>query len=187
MSTLNNQQLQKINAVTLKQWLEQKEVLLIDVREPSEFAVEHIPGAKLMPFSQFDSSMIPQNTAQKIVLQCQSGKRSAQAAQKMSERGFRDVFDLQGGLSAWKAAGYPTQVNQKAAMSMFRQVQIVAGSLVFLGTLLGVLISPWFLMLSGFVGLGLVFSGITNTCAMALLLAQLPYNQRAVNVGELVG
>ena len=69
---------------------------------------------------------------------------------------------------------------------MFRQVQIVAGSLVFLGTSLGVLISPWFLMLSGFVGMGLVFSGVTNTCGMAMLLAKLPYNQRAVDAGELV-
>ena len=186
MTTINNQQLQEINAVTLKKWLDKKEALLIDVREPSEFAAEHIPGAQLMSLSQFDSSMIPQNTEPKIVLQCQSGKRSAQAAQKMFERGFRAVFHLQGGLPTWKAAGYPTQVNRNAPISMFRQVQIVAGSLVFLGTILGVLISPWFLMISGFVGVGLIFSGVTNTCAMAMLLAKLPYNQRAVDAGDMV-
>ncbi|WP_413168420.1 DUF2892 domain-containing protein [Capilliphycus salinus ALCB114379] len=59
-----------------------------------------------------------------------------------------------------------------------RQVQIVAGSLVLTGTLLGALVSPWFLLLSGFVGAGLTFAGITNTCALALLLAKLPFNQQ---------
>lgn len=68
---------------------------------------------------------------------------------------------------------------------MFRQVQIVAGSLVFVGTVLGAFVSPWFLILSGFVGAGLVFAGATNTCAMAMLLAKLPYNQRSVEAKDL--
>ena len=58
-------------------------------------------------------------------------------------------------------------------MSLQRQVQIVAGSFVLLGTLLGAVVSPWFLVLSGFVGAGLAFAGITNTCGMAMLLAKL--------------
>ncbi len=184
MTTTN--QLQEINAITLKKWLDKKEALLIDVREPGEFAAEHIAGAKLMSLSQFDSTVIPQDSNQKIVLQCQSGKRSAQAAQKMFEADFNEVFHLQGGLPTWKAAGYPTVVNKNAPISMFRQVQIVAGSLVFLGTILGTFVSPWFLILSGFVGCGLVFAGVSNTCAMAMLLAKLPYNQKAVNTGDMV-
>lgn len=184
MTTTN--QLQEINAVTLKKWLDDKEVLLIDVREPGEFAAEYIPGAKLMSLSDFDHHRIPQDLDKRIVLQCQSGKRSAQAAQKMFEAGFTKVFHLQGGLPTWKAAGYPTVVNKNAPISMFRQVQIVAGSLVFSGTILGAFVSPWFLILSGFVGAGLVFAGITNTCAMAMLLAKLPYNQKAVNTGDMV-
>ena len=71
-----NQQLKEINAFTLKQWLDNNEVLLIDVREPGEFAVEHISGAKLMPLSQFAPTVIPQDSNKKIVLQCQSGNRS---------------------------------------------------------------------------------------------------------------
>lgn len=184
MTTTN--QLQEINAVTLKKWLNKKEAILIDVREPGEFAAEHIAGAKLMSLSQFDPSAISQNSDRKIVLQCQSGKRSTQAARKMLEMGFEEVFHLQGGLPTWKAAGYPTVVNKNAPISMFRQVQIVAGSLVFLGTVLGAVVSPWFLILSGFVGAGLVFAGVTNTCAMAMLLAKLPYNQKAVNTGDMV-
>lgn len=186
MTTTNNRRLQEINAVTLKKWLERDRALLIDVREPGEFFAEHIPGAKLMSLSRFDPTVVPQDNNKKIVFQCQSGTRSAQAAQKMFDLGFNEVFHLQGGLPTWKAAGYPTKVNKNAPISMFRQVQIVAGSLVFLGTVLGAFISPWFLILSGFVGCGLVFAGVSNTCAMAMLLAKLPYNKRAVNTGDIV-
>lgn len=89
MTTTN--QLQEIDAVTLKKWLYQKQALLIDVREPSEFAAEHIPGAKLMSLSGFDPTIIPHNSDRKIVLQCQSGRRSTQAAQKMFGLGFEEV------------------------------------------------------------------------------------------------
>ena len=186
MTNINNRQLQEIDAITLKKWLDKKEALLIDVREPGEFFSEHIAGAKLMSLSRFDPTVLPHNGDQKIVLQCQSGRRSAQAAQKMFGLGFEEVYHLRDGLYTWKAAGYPTQVNKDAPISMFRQVQIVAGSLVFLGTILGAFVSPWFLILSGFAGCGLVFSGVTNTCAMSKLLAKLPYNQKTVNTGDLV-
>lgn len=111
MTTTNNRQLQEIDAVTLKKWLEHNEALLIDVREPGEFFAEHIPGAKLMSLSRFDPTIVPQDRHQKIVLQCQSGKRSEQAAQKMLDLGCAEVFHLKGGLPTWKAAGYPTEVN----------------------------------------------------------------------------
>ncbi|MBE9044951.1 rhodanese-like domain-containing protein [Pleurocapsales cyanobacterium LEGE 10410] len=186
MTTTNNRQLQEIDAVTLNKWLKSDRALLIDVREPGEFAAEYIPGAKLMSLSDFDHHRIPKDPNKRIVLQCQSGNRSAQAAQKMFAAGFTEVFHLQGGLPTWKAAGYSTIVNQNAPISMFRQVQIVAGSLVFIGTGLGAFVSPWFLIVSGFVGAGLVFAGVTNTCAMAMLLAKLPYNQKAVNTGDMV-
>ncbi|MFM6158991.1 MAG: rhodanese-like domain-containing protein, partial [Sphaerospermopsis kisseleviana] len=109
---------------------------------------------------------------------CQSGNRSNKAAQKLIQAGFTDFSQLQGGMTAWKQSGYPTKVNKNAPISLMRQVQIVAGTLVFTGTILGAFVSPWFLILSGFVGAGLVFAGVTNTCAMGVLLAKLPYNQR---------
>lgn len=172
--------LQTVDAKTLRDWIDQGTVELIDVREPSEYASEHIPGAKLVPLSRFDPSQI-QNTHNKLILHCQSGNRSAQAAQKLLANGFEQVTHLQGGISAWKQAGYPTQVNKNAPISLMRQVQIVAGSLVLLGTLLGAFISPWFLILSGFVGAGLTFAGITGNCGLAMLLAKLPYNQTGIN------
>lgn len=174
----NDTQLQEIDAQTLKQWLDENAVTLVDVREATEYAAERIPGAKLHPLSQFDPHQIRPSTGKKLVLYCQSGNRSAKAARQYLAAGLTPVMHLQGGIPSWKKAGYPIEKSQNAPISLFRQVQIVAGSLVVLGTVLGVLVSPGFLLLSGFVGAGLVFAGITNTCAMGMLLAKLPYNQR---------
>ncbi|MGB7445239.1 MAG: rhodanese-like domain-containing protein [Coleofasciculaceae cyanobacterium] len=171
------EKLQTVDAQTLKKLLEQDSITLVDVREPSEYAGEHISGARLIPLSRFEPAEIANNSNQQLVLYCQTGNRSRQAAQKLFAIGWSKVSHLQGGLNAWKQFGYSTQINKNAPISIMRQVQIVAGSLVVTGTLLGVFISPWFLILSGFVGAGLVFAGITNTCAMAMLLAKLPYNQ----------
>jgi len=187
MTVANTQELgdrlQTIDAATLKQWIDQGLVTLIDVREPSEFAGERIAGAQLKPLSklesQLDSGFIPSEGGKTIVLYCQTSNRSAAAAQKLFLAGASEVTHLAGGLSAWKQAGYLTQINKNAPISMMRQVQIVAGSLVLIGTLLGAFLSPWFLLLSGFVGAGLTFSGLSGTCAMAMLLAKLPYNQQA--------
>jgi rhodanese-related sulfurtransferase len=168
-----------IDASTVHDWMAAGEALLIDVREPAEHAGEHIPGAQLIPLSGFDPARVPQERGKKVILHCLSGNRSNQAAQKLAASGRAEIWQLQGGIEAWKAAGYPTQKSARAPLSLQRQVQMVAGSLVLAGTLLGAFVSPWFLILSGFVGAGLTFAGITNTCGMAMLLAKLPYNQRA--------
>ncbi|MEA5513285.1 rhodanese-like domain-containing protein [Nodularia sp. UHCC 0506] len=170
--------LKLIDASTVKGWTKTEKLHLIDVREPSEYAAEHIPGAKLLPLSQFQPEQVPFQRHTKVVLYCQSGNRSNQAAQRLMNAGFSDFAQLQGGITGWKELNYPTKINQDAPISLMRQVQIVAGSLVFTGTILGAFVSPWFLILSGFVGAGLVFAGVSNTCAMGMLLAKLPYNQR---------
>lgn len=170
---------QTIDAQTLYEWLSSESINLIDVRETIEFASEKITGAAPYPLSSFDPSQLPLNADQKTVLYCQSGRRSQQALDQCLAMGLNNVASLEGGLTAWKNAGYPTKVNKNAPISLFRQVQIVAGTLVFTGTVLGAFVAPGFLVLSGFVGAGLVFAGVTNTCAMGMLLAKLPYNQRA--------
>jgi rhodanese-related sulfurtransferase len=178
MSNTLTDKLKLVDAATLKHWLDHDQVLLIDVREKAEYAGEHIANSTLMPLSSFNPQAVPTQSSKTIVLYCQSSNRSGQAAQKLFAAGIQEVTHLQGGLNAWKQAGYPTKINKNAPISLMRQVQIVAGSLVLTGTLLGAFISPWFLILSGFVGGGLLFAGITNTCALARLLSLLPYNQR---------
>lgn len=84
---------------------------------------------------------------------------------------------LEGGLDGWTRAGLPIEANLKAPLEMMRQVQIVAGSLVLLGVVLGWLISPIFFALSAFVGAGLTFAGISGFCGMARLLGLAPWNR----------
>jgi rhodanese-related sulfurtransferase len=168
---------QFIDAAGVKQLMEAEKLHLIDVRESVEFSEEHIPGSKLLPLSQFTPEKISLIPGKEIVIYCQSGNRSKKAAQKLIQAGFRDFRQLQGGITTWKQSGYATKINKNAPISLMRQVQIVAGSLVFSATILGAVFSPWFLIISGFVGAGLVFAGVTNTCAMGMLLSKLPYNQ----------
>jgi rhodanese-related sulfurtransferase len=167
-----------LDVASLKTLVDQQSVTLIDVREPAEHAGEKIPGSILVPLSSFDPTKIPMDADRPPVLYCRTGNRSAQAAQKLFAFGISEVTHLEGGLSAWIQMGYPTQVNKNAPISLMRQVQIAAGSLVVIGTGLGAFISPWFLLLSGFVGSGLVFAGVSDTCALGMLIAKMPWNQR---------
>lgn len=171
-------QLQTIDPQTAKTWLEREQALLFDIRESDEFAREHILGAHLVPLSGFDAADFPEEHDKIAVFHCASGTRTAEAAGRILQRGFKQVYQLEGGLAGWKRAGLATHVNRKAPISIMRQVQIVAGSLVLLGVLLGWLASPWFFGLSAFVGAGLAFAGLSGTCAMARILALLPYNRR---------
>ena len=155
--------------------LERHEALLIDVREPVEFAREHIAGAESLPLSAFHISKLPRD--RKIVLCCQSGTRSTSALAQLQAGGYTDIAHLDGGLAAWKAARFTTTVDVSQPLSIMRQVLIVAGSLTLAGAILAWVISPWFILLSAFVGAGLMFAGITDTCMMAMLLTKLPYNQ----------
>jgi rhodanese-related sulfurtransferase len=174
-----NQGIQTLDSHTLKSWLDRGQVLLVDVREPGEHRGEKIPQSHSFPLSTFDPSQLPTPApGQTLVLHCQTSNRSRQAAEKYLQAGISpSILHLEGGLNEWKAAGLPTQVNTKAPISLMRQVQIVAGSLVVTGTVLGAFVNPGFLVLSGFVGCGLVFAGVTNTCALAMVLAKLPYNR----------
>lgn len=84
-------------------------VLLVDVREPNETAVERFPGAELLPMSAFDPAQIPDPRGREVVFACRSGRRSALAAQAAQEHGYPYDAHLAGGILAWKAAGLPTE------------------------------------------------------------------------------
>ena len=169
--------MKEIDAPTLKSWLDRDEVVLIDIRETDEFAREHIPGARHVPLSGFDRADFPQDRERKAVFHCASGARTRQAAGDILGTGFAEVYCLDGGLQGWKKAGLPTSFNRKVPISIQRQVQLTAGGMVVLGIVLAALASPWFALLSGFVGAGLMFAGATGTCALAGLLGRMPWNK----------
>jgi rhodanese-related sulfurtransferase len=108
---------------------------------------------------------------------CRSGGRSQQACEKFLKAGFANVVNVEGGTLACENTGLPL-VRGKKVISLERQVRIAAGSLVLLGVVLGWLVHPYLVGLSAFVGAGLLFAGLTDTCGMGMLLARMPWNTR---------
>ncbi len=155
--------------------------LFVDVRTPAEFEEVHIEGAVLQPLSDLKPERIAELAQQKenCVLVCRSGGRAKQAFDKLSAHGMTGLYVLEGGMTAWQGEGLPV-VQGRKTISLERQVRIAAGCLVFIGSALGYLVHPGFIALSAFVGAGLVFAGVTDTCGMAMVLAKMPWNTRGV-------
>jgi len=150
-------------------------VTVIDVREPMEFATGHITGSLNVPLSRLAQADLPRGP---LVLVCQSGNRSGKGLTQLLHQGHpHPVADLLGGLPAWQQAGLPVRQLKGAPLPLMRQVQIVAGSLVLLGVILSQVVAPGWIWLSGFVGAGLTFAGISGFCGMARLLAVMPWNR----------
>jgi hypothetical protein len=118
------------------------------------------------------------NGSAKVVLHCKSGRRSADAAGRLvaSGRPAGGVYSLKGGIQGWRAAGMKVE-EARVPISIMRQVQITAGTTVLVGSILAWLVSPWFLLLTGFFGAGLLFAGASGTCGMATMLAYMPWNK----------
>ena len=89
--------------------LAEDRVLLVDVREPNETAVERFPGAAIVPLSAFDVGQIPDPKGREVVFACRSGRRSVTASQAAQAAGLPYDAHLAGGILAWKAAGLPTE------------------------------------------------------------------------------
>ena len=155
-------------------------VELIDVRTPVEYREMHIPFARNVPLSDLDPAVLTRSRTgadnEPMYFVCRSGNRGKQACEKLMAAGIAKVVNIEGGTLAWAACGLPVERGKKA-LSLERQVRIAAGLLVLLGTVLGWLVHPGFLGLAAFVGAGLVFAGVTDTCGMAMLLARMPWNR----------
>ena len=150
-------------------------VTVVDVRQPMEVAGGRIPGSRCIPLDRIDRAELPEGD---LVLVCQSGNRSGQAAALVERRWpGRTVPDLEGGLEGWQQAGLPVERQAGAPLPLMRQVQIAAGSLVLLGLIGSQVLAPAWIALSWFVGAGLMFAGISGFCGMARLLAMMPWNR----------
>lgn len=153
--------------------------LVLDVRTPSEYAGAHIERSVLHPLSELSPGVVKDlaSGSARCVVVCRSGGRARQAASRLVAAGVDPVFVLDGGLEAWEAAGLPL-IHGKKTISLERQVRITAGALVVLGAALAFFLHPAWIGLSAFIGAGLVFAGLTDTCGMAMLLARMPWNNR---------
>ncbi|MFI1016117.1 rhodanese-like domain-containing protein [Streptomyces sp. NPDC020965] len=155
---------------------------VVDVRTPGEYAAGHLPSAHNIPLDELDQALPALREVAdrgELLMVCASGARSESACTVLSRNGIT-AATLEGGTAAWAGAGgelHRPAVATRPRWAMDRQVRLTAGSLVLLGLLLGLLIHPAFQLFSAGIAAGLVYSALSNTCAMAALLGKLPYNR----------
>lgn len=178
VATINAQQL-------LDMQRKGEKIDLIDVRTPAEYCEVHVNFARSVPLDKLDPQAMhaertKNGSTPPLYVICRSGSRSRQACEKLIEAGLTEVVSVEGGTQACESAGLPV-VRGKKTMSLERQVRIVIGAMVLAGVALAAFgddaLEPIGLGLAGFMGAGLVFAGITDTCALAMLIAKLPWNQ----------
>jgi len=155
------------------------QVDLIDVRTPAEFREVHAVGARNIPLSELDPEQMilgRESDIEPLYLICRSDSRGRKACEAFIAAGHTNVANVAGGTVAWTNLGLPV-VRGRKTISLERQVRIAAGSLVVIGVVLGWALHPAWAGIAAFVGSGLVFAGVTDTCGMAIILAKMPWNQ----------
>ncbi|MFN8670990.1 MAG: rhodanese-like domain-containing protein [Candidatus Sericytochromatia bacterium] len=177
MSTLT---CEKCSVSDLKNLLEKNDesALFIDVRTKGEYKSSYISGVKNIPLDELRKNLDEIKKYEKVYIHCHNGTRTEEACKKLSKEGIKTVY-VSGGLVAWKKSGYPvaSSTGGKEVISIIRQVQITAGSLVIIGYLLSQFVNPNFIFLSVAIGAGLLFTGISGNCLMAKMLGVLPWNK----------
>jgi rhodanese-related sulfurtransferase len=166
-----------INAIELRQLLvEDPTTQVLDVRTGGEYQSMHIPGSYNVPLDTLgEHGRELASLDHPVVLVCQSGARASQAHDQLTAAGKPNLRVLEGGMGSWLTAGGEViRAGEKWALD--RQVRGAAGALVLVGILASLAIpeAKWF---AGAIGFGLAFSAVTNTCAMGMMLAKLPYNR----------
>ena len=154
-------------------------IRLLDVRTPGEFENSHISGAYNVPLDQLHEHANEIRAASgTVVLICQSGRRAQRAELLLQNAGMANVHVLDGGMNAWIEQRLAVR-RIRSRVSLERQVRMVAGAIVATGAAAALAVSPLFAIVPLLIGSGLVFAGATDTCAMGMLLAKLPYNKGA--------
>ncbi len=156
-----------------------QDAVVIDVRTPGEFESVHIPHSRNVPLDEVEQHAEDlrreAEAGKEVVLVCRSGSRAHQAQEKLEAAGVGPLPILEGGVVAWQNDGGEV-VQDVIRWDLERQVRLVAGALVLLSILVSIVFPPA-RYVAGFVGAGLVFAAVTNTCGMAMVLSKLPYNR----------
>lgn len=175
--TLTSPVVRSLTPDEAKELLDRGELVLIDVRTDIERAEIHAVGSVHIPLDRLNpQDVLKQYDGKIIACICKAGNRSPRAIQTLLQAGATRVANVVGGTEAWARAGLPVE-RQSRVIPLERQVLIAAGMLVLLGVVGGYTMHPWGFLLSGFVGAGLVFAGMTGFCGMGLLLAKMPWNR----------
>ena len=157
--------------------LEDPAIRILDVRTGGEFENSHIPGSYNVPLDTLGEHVRDlADVEHPVVLVCQSGGRASQAHEKLTEAGKATLHILEGGMTSWQAAGGDLTVGNTTRWAMDRQVRFVAGTFAIVAVVASIFV-PGLEWIAAGVGAGLAYSAVSNTCAMAAVLAKLPYNR----------
>ncbi|MFN4150095.1 MAG: rhodanese-like domain-containing protein [Candidatus Sericytochromatia bacterium] len=151
--------------------------IAIDVRTKGEFRGTNISNVKNIPLDEIKKHSQELKKYDKVYISCHNGSRTEEACKKLSKEGVSTI-PVDGGIVAWRKAGYPVNSSSDREMiSIQRQVQITVGSLIILGFVLSNAINPSFIYISVAMGVGLLFTGISGSCMMASVLGKMPWNK----------
>lgn len=177
-----------IDPRTLAEIVKTRPVALIDVRSPLEYQQIHIPQATNIPLDELDPIAVARghgDNPEPIYVVCRSGGRGRKACERFFAAGYENVVNVEGGTSAWAAAGLPVD-RGRSYFTIERQGQILAGGLALLGVILAWLVDPAFMALSAFIGAGLIYVGLTESQPMTMILAKMPWNHMVTRGGCVV-
>lgn len=153
--------------------------IILDVRNGSEHSEIALKRKHyLLELGHFDAKEFIKNhhlRGEMVYILCHSGNRASIAAQKLEEAGYENVAIIKGGIS--EVAKDDNTVIVRNKISVERQVRMIAGGLVLIGSLAGLMVCKVWMLLPLFVGCGLFYAGISNSCAMANLLNKMPWNK----------
>ncbi len=149
----------------------------INVCTPTEYEEKYITGVRNVPLSELPEHVEDFRSLETLYVHCRSGNRSRQAIETLQNLGISaELVNVEGGLIAWDEAGFSTGSTTNR-LPLMRQVLLAAGLLILVGYALSLLINPYFILLSVFVGIGLTFAGLTGWCGMSYLLVKMPWNK----------
>ncbi|PIB92825.1 rhodanese family protein [Caulobacter sp. FWC2] len=172
-------QLLALNPSLVAERLKAGRAVLVDIREPDEFARRHVKGARSHPLGDLNAAPPALSDGIEVVFTCRSGMRTGAHDDRLAALVEGQAYVLEGGVDGWAAAGLPVVEDRKAPLEIMRQVQISAGVLILSGVGLGFAVHPAFFGVSAFVGAGLMFAGVTGHCGMASVLQIMPWNRPA--------
>ena len=158
-----------------------REVEILDVRTPAEYEQVKIPGSINVPLNQLDvhEYMRRRKRAadEPVYVLCKGGVRARTACERFLEAGYPNVVLIEGGIMSWESCGFPVE---RQVPNVEHQVRLVVGALNLIGVALGAFVNPWFLLISAFLGCGLIYAGLTGKCPMADVIARMPWNRAAM-------
>ena len=172
--------LKPLNPTDVASRLSAGKAVLVDIREPGEFAAGHIAGAVSQPLSAFEAAHLTVEPGRDVIFMCRSGMRTAANCDRLAASVRGTAFVLRGGLNEWASLGLPVVRPEVSVADVTRQQYLLTGMLILAGLVLGARSDVLWYLLPAAVGAGQIVAALTGFCLMRTVLSAMPWNRRAV-------